>query len=326
MNVARRVPTPVWPVIRRTLDARHRGLAIQDLRRPAGTRVEAGQGDRIGGSLGRGHEPARITCPVKRGAVDTVPGEDDPAGAAGWAGSDAAADGALGEAARGGSPAGDPHTRRGGPAHATPAAPREGRPPLAAADHGGSRTPARPGVHDVSGPVAAGRSSRLSSRPPHRQREALLRGPGPLAEQIFLARHARRPASPQEAGVSLGAVDRECSSSCLNEEPPRSTMGRRALARAPRKLMAGAWRGGSRGAAGRAPTQAPAPSVRRNGPYTLGVGRRGHSQTALRHPAAPAAGVGLHGSRADLPPRAGPRPVSQRNQVGAKRHQNRNPT
>ena len=35
--------------------------------------------------------------------------------------------------------------------------------------------------------------------------------------------------------------------------------------------MAGAWRGGSRGAPGRAPTQAPAPSVRRNGPYTLGV-------------------------------------------------------
>ena len=57
----------------------------------------------------------------------------------------------------------------------------------------------------------------------------------------------------------------------LNEEPPRSTRGRRALARAPRKLMAGAWRGGSRGAAGRAPTPAPAPSVRRNGPYTLGV-------------------------------------------------------
>ena len=32
------------------------------------------------------------------------------------------------------------------------------------------------------------RSSRSSSRPPHRQREALLRGPGPLAEQLDLHR------------------------------------------------------------------------------------------------------------------------------------------
>ena len=79
MKVARRVPTPVWPVIRRTLDARHRVRAIQDLRLPAGTRVEAVQGDRIGGSRVRVHEPSRITCQVEGGAVDAVTCEDDPA-------------------------------------------------------------------------------------------------------------------------------------------------------------------------------------------------------------------------------------------------------
>ena len=40
------MPKPLWPVIRRKLDALHRARTLQDLRLPAGNRLEALKGDR----------------------------------------------------------------------------------------------------------------------------------------------------------------------------------------------------------------------------------------------------------------------------------------
>ena len=60
-KAARRFPKPLWPVIRRKLDALHRARALQDLRLPAGNRLEALKGDRAGTFSLRVNEQYRIT-------------------------------------------------------------------------------------------------------------------------------------------------------------------------------------------------------------------------------------------------------------------------
>ena len=76
---------------------------------------------------------------------------------------------------------------------AAPAAPAPGPPggvPAPAARRAPSASAPRPDTPAGCRHIAPSprRSSRSSSRPPHRQREALLRGPGPLAEQLDLHR------------------------------------------------------------------------------------------------------------------------------------------
>ena len=51
--------------------------------------------------------------------------------------------------------------------------------------------------------------------------------------------------------------------------------------------------------------------IRRNGPYTLTMtASSAGCEVALRHPAAPTPGVGMHRSGADAKPRAGPRAIA----------------
>lgn len=73
---ARRLPKPIWPVIRRKLDALHRARTIQDLRLPAGSRLEALKGDRRGRFSVRVNEQYRITFQFEGGHADAVTCED----------------------------------------------------------------------------------------------------------------------------------------------------------------------------------------------------------------------------------------------------------
>ena len=75
-KVARRLPKPLWPVIRQKLDALHRALTIQDLRLPAGNRLEALKGDRSGCYSVRVNEQYRITFRFQGGYADAVRCED----------------------------------------------------------------------------------------------------------------------------------------------------------------------------------------------------------------------------------------------------------
>ena len=75
-KVARRLPKPLWPVIRRKLDALHRALTIQDLRLPAGNRLEALKGDRSGFYSVRVNGQYRITFRFQGGYADAVTCED----------------------------------------------------------------------------------------------------------------------------------------------------------------------------------------------------------------------------------------------------------
>ena len=70
------LPKPLWPVIRRKLDALHRARTIQDLRLPAGNRLEALKGDRIGCYSMRVNEQYRITFRFEGGSADAVTCED----------------------------------------------------------------------------------------------------------------------------------------------------------------------------------------------------------------------------------------------------------
>jgi proteic killer suppression protein len=58
---ARQLPKPLWPVIRRKLDALHRARRLPDLRLPAGNRLEALKGNREGRFSLRVNEQYRIT-------------------------------------------------------------------------------------------------------------------------------------------------------------------------------------------------------------------------------------------------------------------------
>jgi proteic killer suppression protein len=75
-RVARRLPKPLWPVIRRKLDALHRARTLQDLRLPAGNRLEALKGDRAGAFSLRVNDQYRITFRYEEGHADDVACED----------------------------------------------------------------------------------------------------------------------------------------------------------------------------------------------------------------------------------------------------------
>ena len=75
-KAARRLPKPLLPVIRRKLDALHRARTIQDLRLPAGNRLEALKGDRAGRFSLRVNEQYRITFQFEGGQADEVTCED----------------------------------------------------------------------------------------------------------------------------------------------------------------------------------------------------------------------------------------------------------
>ena len=75
-KAARRLPKPLWPAIRRKLDARHRARTLQDLRLPAGNRLEALKGDRAGTYSLRVNEQYRITFRFEGGHADDVTCED----------------------------------------------------------------------------------------------------------------------------------------------------------------------------------------------------------------------------------------------------------
>ena len=75
-KTARRLPKPLWPVIRRKLDALHRARTLQDLRLPAGNRLEALRGDRVGTFSLRVNEQYRITFRFEGGHANEVVCED----------------------------------------------------------------------------------------------------------------------------------------------------------------------------------------------------------------------------------------------------------
>ena len=75
-KAARRLPKPLWPAIRRKLDALHRARTLQDLRLPAGNRLEALKGDRAGTYSLRVNEQYRITFRFEGGHADDVTCED----------------------------------------------------------------------------------------------------------------------------------------------------------------------------------------------------------------------------------------------------------
>lgn len=60
-KAARRLPKALRPVIRRKLDALHRARRLNDLRLPAGNRLEALKGDRAGRFSIRVNKQYRIT-------------------------------------------------------------------------------------------------------------------------------------------------------------------------------------------------------------------------------------------------------------------------
>ena len=75
-KAARQLPKPLWPVIRRKLDALHRARTLQDLRLPAGNRLEALKGDRTGLFSVRVNEQYRITFRFEGGHADGATCED----------------------------------------------------------------------------------------------------------------------------------------------------------------------------------------------------------------------------------------------------------
>ena len=75
-KAARQLPKPLWPVIRRKLDALHRARALRDLRLPAGNRLEALKGDRTGLFSVRVNEQYRITFRFEGGHADDATCED----------------------------------------------------------------------------------------------------------------------------------------------------------------------------------------------------------------------------------------------------------
>ena len=60
-KAARRLPKPLWPVIRRKLDALHRARRLDDLRLPAGNRLEPLKAGRAGRFSIRVNAQYRIT-------------------------------------------------------------------------------------------------------------------------------------------------------------------------------------------------------------------------------------------------------------------------
>jgi toxin HigB-1 len=75
-RAARALPKPWWPVIRRKLDALHRARTLDDLRLPAGNRLEALKGDRRGTFSSRVNDQYRLTFVFEKGYADDVSCED----------------------------------------------------------------------------------------------------------------------------------------------------------------------------------------------------------------------------------------------------------
>ena len=75
-RAARRLPKPLWPVVRRKLDALHRARALGDLRIPAGNRLEALRGDRAGRFSIRVNDQFRVTFRWEGGDAHDVACED----------------------------------------------------------------------------------------------------------------------------------------------------------------------------------------------------------------------------------------------------------
>ncbi len=75
-KVARRIPKPLWPVVRRKLDVLHRARALKDLRLPSGNRLEALKGDRAGEWSLRVNEQYRLTFRFEDGHAQEVACED----------------------------------------------------------------------------------------------------------------------------------------------------------------------------------------------------------------------------------------------------------
>lgn len=73
---ARRLPKTIWPVIRRKLDALHRARTLADLRLPAGNRLEALKGSRVGTYSLRVNDQYRITFRFEDGHANDVNCED----------------------------------------------------------------------------------------------------------------------------------------------------------------------------------------------------------------------------------------------------------
>jgi proteic killer suppression protein len=67
---------PIWPVIRRKLDALHRARTLADLRLPAGNRLELLKGARSGTSSLRVNDQYRITFRFEEGHAHDVVCED----------------------------------------------------------------------------------------------------------------------------------------------------------------------------------------------------------------------------------------------------------
>lgn len=75
-KAARQLPKPLWPVIRRKLDALHRARTLQDLRHPAGNRLEPLKGDRAGTLSVRVNQQYRITVRFEGGHANDATCED----------------------------------------------------------------------------------------------------------------------------------------------------------------------------------------------------------------------------------------------------------
>lgn len=75
-KAARRLPKALWPSIRRKLDALHRARTLQDLRLPAGNRLEALRGDRLGQCSVRVNQQYRITFQWEQPYADRVTCDD----------------------------------------------------------------------------------------------------------------------------------------------------------------------------------------------------------------------------------------------------------
>lgn len=75
-KLARRIPKPLWPVVRRKLDALHRARSLQDLRLPAGNRLELLKGDHAGLTSMRVNDQYRITFRFEDGHAYDVTCED----------------------------------------------------------------------------------------------------------------------------------------------------------------------------------------------------------------------------------------------------------
>jgi toxin HigB-1 len=75
-KVARRIPKPLWPVVRRKLDVLHRARTLGDLRLPSGNRLEALKGDRAGEWSLRVNVQFRVTFRFEDGHAHEVACED----------------------------------------------------------------------------------------------------------------------------------------------------------------------------------------------------------------------------------------------------------